>query len=304
MTTALGRTVLAFTGHPQVRRLFTETTAGRALSTRFVAGETIGDAVRVARDLNAAGATVSLDHLGEHVADRSQAEAARDDYLACLDEIAASRVDGNISIKLTQLGLGADDELAMASLGTLAARAAAVGTSVTVDMEESAHTEATIGIFEKVQAEYGNLGIAVQSYLRRTPADLARIESSGGHVRLCKGAYAEPADLALQSKADVNAAFDALLGRLMASERLMPAIATHDVTRIDLTQMLGVNRQSHWEFQMLYGVRTKLQRELLRDGYRLRVYLPYGEAWYPYLTRRLAERPANLWFFLRALVGR
>ena len=161
MTTALGRTVLAFTGHAQVRRLFTETTAGRALSTRFVAGETVADAVRVAHDLNAVGATVSLDHLGEHVADRVQAEAARDDYLACLDEIATAGVDGNISIKLTQLGLGADDDLATTSLAALAARAAEVGTSVTVDMEESAHTETTIGIFEKVQAEHGNLGIAV-----------------------------------------------------------------------------------------------------------------------------------------------
>ena len=230
--------------------------------------------------------------------------AARDDYLACLDEIAAAGIEGNISIKLTQLGLGTDDELATASLGALAERAARVGTSVTVDMEESTHTEMTIGIFEKVQAEFGNLGVAIQSYLRRTPADLQRLEAAGGHVRLCKGAYAEPPDLALQSKADVNGAFDALLGRLMASERLTPAIATHDATRIGLAQLLGADRHSHWEFQMLYGVRTKLQSQLLGDGYRLRIYVPYGQAWYPYLTRRLAERPANLWFFLRALLGR
>ncbi len=304
MTTTLGRTVLAFTGHSQIRRLFTETRAGRALSTRFVAGETIGDAIRVARELNTSGATVSLDHLGEHVADRSQAEAARDDYLACLDEIAAAGVDGNISIKLTQLGLGTDDDLAAGSLAALAARAAEVGTSVTVDMEESAHTEATIGTFERVQAEYGNLGIAIQSYLRRTPSDLARLESSGAHVRLCKGAYAEPADRALQSKAEVNAAFDALLGRLMASEGVTPAVATHDATRIALARLLGETRTSPWEFQMLYGVRAKLQSELLRSGHTLRIYVPYGQAWYPYLTRRLAERPANLWFFLRALLSR
>ena len=247
---------------------------------------------------------MSLDHLGEHVADRSQAEGARDDYLACLDRIADARIDANISIKLTQLGLGADDGLAAASLGALASRAAAVGTSVTVDMEEGIHTEATIRIFERVQAEHGNLGLALQSYLYRTPADLERLEAAGGHIRLCKGAYAEPADLAVQSRSEVNAAFDALLGRLMASDTLIPAIATHDETRVNLAQLLGAHRDGPWEFQMLYGVRTKLQSQLLRERFQLRIYVPYGEAWYPYLTRRLAERPANLWFFARALVGR
>ena len=304
MTTALGRAVLAFTGHRRVRRIFTESRAGRALSTRFVAGEFVEDAIAVARDLNSAGATVSLDHLGEHVADRAQAEVARDDYLACLDRIADAGIDGNISVKLTQLGLGTDDELAVTSLAALAERASETRRSVTVDMEESAHTESTIRIYEKVQAEYGNLGVAVQSYLRRTPADVERLEAAGGHVRLCKGAYAEPPELAVQTKAEVNAAFDALLGRLMASDSLTPAIATHDDTRIGLAQLLGADRDGHWEFQMLYGVRAKLQSQLLRDGYNLRIYVPYGEAWYPYLTRRLAERPANLWFFLRAFLGR
>jgi len=304
MTTALGRAVLAFTGHRRVRKVFTETKAGRSVSTRFVAGESIDDAIRVARELNDAGASVSLDHLGEHVADRSQVEGARDDYLACLDRIAQADVEGNISVKLTQLGLGTDDDLAAASLAMLAARAAEVGRSVTIDMEESAHTEATIRMFEKAQAEHGNLGVAVQAYLRRTPADLERLEAAGGHVRLCKGAYAEPAAIAVQTSAEVNAAFDGLLGRLMASDTLIPAIATHDHTRIGLAQLLGPNRDGPWEFQMLYGVRPKLQSELLRGGYKLRIYVPYGEAWYPYLTRRMAERPANLWFFLRALVRR
>jgi proline dehydrogenase len=304
VTTPLGRSVLAVTGHSRIRKIFTETRAGRALSTRFVAGESIGEAIAVAGSLNAAGATVSLDHLGEHVTTAAEAELARDDYLACLDEIAAAGIDGNISVKLTQLGLGSDDALARASLGALAARAAAVGTTVTVDMEESVHTETTIRIFEEAQASHGNLGLALQAYLRRTPADLERLEAAGGHVRLCKGAYAEPAELAAQTRADVNAAFDALLGRLMASETLTPAIATHDETRIGLAQLLGAARDGPWEFQMLYGVRSKLQSQLLRDGYRLRIYVPYGIAWYPYLTRRLAERPANLWFFLRALLGR
>jgi len=246
---------------------------------------------------------VSLDHLGEHVTDRAQAERARDDYLACLDHIAGAGIDGNISVKLTQLGLGTDDALAATLLEALAGRAAEAGTTVTIDMEESAHVAATLSAFERAQAEHGNVGIAIQAYLTRTPADLERIETSGGHVRLCKGAYAEPPELAVQTRAEVNAAFDALLGRLMASDTLMPAIATHDQTRVGLAQLLGAGRADPWEFQMLYGVRTKLQTELLRDGYRLRIYVPYGVAWYPYLTRRLAERPANLWFFARALVG-
>ena len=304
MTTTLGRAVLSVTERGAVRKVFTETRAGRSLSTRFVAGESLDDAVGVARTLNESGATVSLDHLGEHVSDRNQAEGARDDYLACLDRIAADGIDGNISIKLTQLGLGFDDDLALGSLEALAARAADHGTSVTVDMEESAHTEATVSMFEKVQARHGNLGIALQAYLHRTPTDLERVTRAGGHVRLCKGAYAEPPEVAVQGKDDVDAAFDSLATTLMAADGVYPAMATHDGDRITHVRNLSADRVAPWEFQMLYGVRTTLQQELIAAGFRLRVYIPYGEAWYPYLTRRLAERPANLWFFLRAALGR
>lgn len=304
MTSALGRTVLTVTGQPSIRKIFTETRPGRALSTRFVAGESIADAVAIARELNARGAQVSLDHLGEHVADRTQAERARDDYLACLDRIGVEGIDGNISVKLTQLGLGTDNDLAVESLAALAARAAEVGSSVSVDMEESAHTEATVSMFEKVQASYGNLGLALQAYLRRTPRDLDRVIAAGGHVRLCKGAYAEPPDLAYQTKAEVDAAFDRLTRLLMGNERVYPAIATHDDARISIAAELGSSRDRGWEFQMLYGVRPNLQEQLLADGHKLRIYVPYGSAWYPYLTRRLAERPANLWFFLRAAATR
>lgn len=304
MTSTLGRTVLAFTEQPPVRKVFTDTRPGRALSTRFVAGETLDDAVAAALGLNRRGARVSLDHLGEHVSDRSQAESARDDYLACLDRIGVEGIDGNISVKLTQLGLGTDDGLAAESLAALAARAREVGTSVSVDMEESALTEATITMFEQVQAVHGNLGLAVQAYLRRTPRDLDRIIAAGGHVRLCKGAYAESPDLVYQSRAEVDAAFDRLTRLVMGNGRIYPAIATHDEERIALATELGRSRTRGWEFQMLYGVRTKLQEELLATGLNLRVYVPYGSAWYPYLTRRLAERPANLWFFLRAAASR
>ncbi|MEN8113976.1 MAG: proline dehydrogenase family protein [Actinomycetota bacterium] len=300
----VGRGVLAVTNRPSIRKLFSETSAGRRLSLRFVAGETLDDAATAVRELNAAGAQVSLDHLGEHVTDATEAVAARDDYLECLDRIHDDGLDANISVKLTQLGLGLDDDLALESLGLLAARAAEAGTTITVDMEESELAEKTVTAFETVQEQYGNLGIAVQSYLYRTPADLDRIVTRGGLVRLCKGAYAEPATVAHQEKDRVDAAFDALTRRLMATPGIIPAIATHDDARIELTKLLAPLRTEPWEFQMLYGIRRNLQRGLLADGYPLRIYVPYGTAWYPYLTRRMAERPANLTFFLRAAAGR
>jgi len=300
----VGRSLLAVTNRSAIRKLFAETSAGRRLSLRFVAGETLDDAAAATRAINEMGARVSLDHLGEHVTDGSAALEARDDYLRCLDRIESEGFDANVSVKLTQLGLEFDVDLAMESLGMIAARAADGGTTVTIDMEESRHVERTVTAFEATQSEYGNVGIAVQSYLYRTPADLDRIVERGGHVRLCKGAYAEPETVAHQDKAGVNAAFDALTRRLMATPGIMPAIATHDDDRIDLTKHLAATRNGPWEFQMLYGVRTKLQQVLLDEGYPLRLYVPYGTAWYPYLTRRMAERPANLAFFLRAAVGR
>lgn len=304
MVSALGRTVLAVTEQSAVRSLFTGTKPGRALSTRFVAGETLDDASAVASELNAMGARVSLDHLGEHVADVQQALGARDDYLEALERISADGLDANISVKLTQLGLGTDDDLALRSLRELARRANEVGSSVTVDMEESRHTEATIQIFEAVQHDVGNLGIAVQAYLRRTRDDLDRIIPAGGHVRLCKGAYAEPESLAYQSKDDVDASFDRLAAILMGSENIYLAVASHDDARIAAARRLATTRIAYHEYQMLYGVRTNLQRQMINEGLDVRVYVPYGTAWYPYLTRRIAERPANLWFFMRAALSR
>jgi proline dehydrogenase len=300
----VGRTVLGVTNRKVVRRIITATRPGRAVATRFVAGESLDDVVRVARELNGRGAAVSLDHLGEHVADQAQAVAARDDYLACLDRIGVEGIDGNISVKLSQLGMGLDNELAAASLDTLAVRAAAVGTTVSVDMEESTVTGTTIDLYREVQSRRGNLGIALQAYLHRTPADLDALLPLGGHIRLCKGAYAEPESVALQTRRQVDAAFDHLLEPLMRDERVTPAVATHDSGRLDTARRLAAGRAGRWEFQMLYGVRPALQDSMLTAGDALRIYVPYGIAWYPYLTRRLAERPANLAFFMRALVSR
>jgi proline dehydrogenase len=300
----LGRIVLAVTKWGWVRRLFTHHAWGRRVAMRFVAGESLDDAVAAVRRLNEAGMSVSLDHLGEHVSDPDLALRARDDYLACIDRIAAEGLEANISVKLTQLGMGLDDGLAAASLDTLAGRAAAAGITVTVDMEESAYTETTVAVYEAAQREHGNLGLALQAYLHRTPADLERVAPLGGHVRLCKGAYDEPDEVALRSRKEVDRAFDRLAEGLMAFEETRPAIATHDEVRIDVALAAARRRHNPFEFQMLYGIRGPLQRRLVTEGHALRIYVPYGDHWYPYLTRRIAEKPANVRFFLRALVGR
>ncbi len=300
----LGRSLLAVTDWSPVRKLLAETTAGKRLSHRFVAGETLDEAAAVAAALNAEGAQVSLDFLGELVGDSTAAFEARDAYLACLERIGSDGLDANISVKLTHLGLGFDEALATDLLAYLAERALDIGTTITVDMEESAFTESVISVYEAVQPAVGNLGIAVQAYLYRTQPDLDRIIPLGGHVRLCKGAYAEPEDVAYPSRARVDSAFDDLSKRLMGEPGVLPAIATHDLPRIDLAKEHGANRLAPWEFQMLYGVRRDVQARLIEDGYPLRIYLPYGSAWYSYLTRRVAERPANLAFLLRAAAGK
>lgn len=294
--------VLAVTDRTVTRKLIKETRAGRAVADRFVAGDTLASAVSAATELNDAGMAVSLDHLGEHVADMDEADGATAAYLACLDQIAASGIDANISVKLTQLGMGLDDAAAAANLDTLAVAATSAGTTVTVDMEESEHTESTVEMFAAAQECHGNLGIAIQAYLHRSAADLDRIIPLGGHIRLCKGAYAEPESIAYQGS-DVDSSFDRLGSLLMNSKCVEPAIASHDDNRLAPILALAEHRNQPWEFQMLYGVRRDRQTELVSAGHQVRVYVPYGEAWYPYLTRRMAERPANVMFFARALVG-
>lgn len=300
----MGRLLLAVTCRPSVRRLFTELGPGRALAMRFVAGETMDDAVRVSRRLMAGRTSVSLDHLGEHVTDPGMARAARGDYLRCLERIGEEGLDANISVKLTQLGLALDGGLAEEAMAELGEKAAEVGTTVTIDMEESAYVEATVDLYARMQPRLGNLGVALQAYLYRTAEDLERLLPLGGHIRLCKGAYAEPPEIAYQRKRDVGDSYARLLGVLMAAETTTPAVATHDERLIGLARELAEGRRGPFEFQMLYGVRPRLQRRLVEDGHPLRVYVPYGAEWYPYLTRRLAERPANLLFFLRAALAR
>lgn len=283
--------------------MVTGTRPGRALASRFVAGNTLDEAVDVTHRLNRDGFMVSLDLLGEEVRDRDSALAATDEYLECLDRIGKDGLDANIAIKPTQLGLAIDESLATDAIDRLGERAAQVGTTVTIDMEDSRYTEATIRLFEKGQPTHGNLGVAVQSCMRRTPSDLDRIIPLGGHIRLCKGAYVETPEVALTAKSEVDAAYAAQLRTLMGEPRTKPAVATHDGALVDLTRSLARGRNGEFEFQMLYGVRPELQRRLVAEGFPLRIYLPFGSQWYPYLTRRLAERPANAMLFARALFG-
>ena len=284
--------------------MVTSTRPGRALAGRFVAGDTLDDAVEAAHRLNRERLLVSLDLLGEEVGDRDSAIRATAEYLASIDRIRAEDLDANISVKPTQLGLAIDVGLAAENIERLAGAAARLGTTVTIDMEDSRYTASTVDLYEEAQARHGNLGIALQAYMRRTPEDLARLIPLGGHIRLCKGAYVEPDEVALTSKGEVDEAFAGQLRTLMASSGAKPAIATHDPDLVDLTRALANERTTPFEFQMLYGVRSDLQRSLVAEGFPVRVYLPFGSEWYPYLTRRLAERPANAWFFARSMFTR
>lgn len=303
----LRRMLIAASNSPLLRRVATGFPATQAMAMRFVAGETLDDALAVARRLNARGASVSLDSLGEAVHDPSVARAAAATYRATLAHMAAAGIDGSISVKLTQLGGDIDPDLCRDLLADICAAAAALSSDVTVDMEDSSHTQATVDLVLALRTlGHGNVGCAVQSYLYRTPDDVAKLTAAGASLRLCKGAYAEPPEVAYQAKADVDTAYARLLGTLLRGG-IYPRIATHDERLVHQAKNLArryQRRPDEFEFQMLYGVREALQRQLVANGYRLRVYIPFGSEWYPYFMRRLAERPANIAFFVRALAGR
>lgn len=286
------------------KKLLLRSSFGRKLAARFIAGEELDDAVRVVRRLNEASFEVTLDFLGESVHQPAAAEDACQEYLAILDRIALEKLQSHISVKLTQLGLDIDEALTQRNLEAIWKRAHQYGTFVRIDMESSAHTEATLRVFQAAGAPRNVLGIVIQSYLRRSGKDVEALLNCGARVRLCKGAYKEPPIVAFPDKADVDRSYVKLMEELLASG-YYHAIATHDPKMIAATKAfarahgLGPER---FEFQMLYGIRRKLQRELLSEGYRVRVYVPFGRQWYAYFMRRLAERPANLLFLIRSLV--
>jgi proline dehydrogenase len=303
---AFRRAILAAAVNPAVRRVV-ERYGMHLGAARFVAGETLDDALAVLIRLDAHGFHTNTTLLGEGVEDRAAAAGAVDAYREVLDRIAAAGLRTNLALKLTHLGLGLDPALARRNLDALLEHAAARGNFIRIDMEESACVEETLAIYRRARAEGpDNVGAVLQAYLHRTPADLEALLPLRPNLRLVKGAYREPAGVALQRKADVDRAYLALIERSLAGGAYT-CVATHDERAIDHARgfagRAGIGRE-RFEFQMLYGVRPALQRRLLADGYKVLVAVPFGREWYPYLTRRLAERPANLAFFLRNAVRR
>ena len=278
----------------------------KRLTTRFVAGENIDEAVAAIRELNAERCSASFDHLNESVANPAEAEAEVSEYLEILSRIDETHINSNVSIKLTQFGLELDTELAYKNARAVVADAARRGNFVRVDMEASNVTQQTVDIFKRLRGEFelNDVGIVLQSYLRRTYADAQELVKLPARIRICKGAYNEPPEVAFPDKKDVDENYLRVMQLLLASG-IYHGIATHDPkmieATIDFSAREGIPKEC-FEFQMLYGVRRDLQRQLARDGYNLRVYVPYGKHWYPYFMRRLAERPANIWFVMKNLL--
>ncbi|HVB11104.1 MAG TPA: proline dehydrogenase family protein [Bacillota bacterium] len=296
------RTILSLAKSPGVGRLVRR--FGPAFgATRFVAGETVAAAMQAVASANRDGILATLDHLGESVADRRAAEQAADSYLEILDAIAQTGVKSNASLKLTMMGLDIDRDLAVTNLRRVLDRARTHGNFVRIDMESSAYTDVTLDIYREVRAAgYDNVGVVIQAYLYRSEADLAALDQLAPNVRVVKGAYQEPAAVAYPVKADTDRSYRRLVQRQIG-HGFYTAVATHDPALIQST--LGLHADGdRYEFQMLYGIRSGLQRELAQAGHRVRVYIPFGTEWYPYLMRRLAERPANLGFVVRNLMQR
>ena len=277
----------------------------KKLTTRFVAGDTIEEVIPYIQEINSENGTASFDHLNESVESAAEAEREVEEYLNILAAIEKHQIRSNVSIKLTQFGLGLDSELAYRNARRVVEEAHRRGNFVRVDMEDSKVTQVTIDIFKRLRAEFGlnDVGIVLQSYLYRTYADAQELVKLPARIRICKGAYFEPPEVAFANKKDVDANYVKVMQLLLASGTYH-GIATHDPKMIDATinfaSREGIGKEKY-EFQMLYGIRRDLQRQLARDGFNLRIYVPYGKHWYPYFMRRLAERPANIWFVLKNL---
>lgn len=277
---------------------------GNGFARRFIAGETVGEAVGAIADLRDKGLHLTLDYLGESVATAQAASDAASEYVQIINAIVASGIERNISLKLTQLGLDVDRATAVDNMRRILEPADANGFFVRIDMENSPYTDTTLGILDTLwQQGHRNVGTVIQSYLKRSEADIRRLNGMGVRVRLVKGAYKEPKTVAFQSKGEVDAAYIELM-RLLLDEGTYPAIATHDPVMIEATKAYAKAKgypNDRFEFQMLYGIRRDLQTSLVNEGYRMRVYVPFGRQWYPYFMRRLGERPANVGFVLKSL---
>lgn len=276
-----------------------------SFARRFIAGETIEEAVQAARVLQTRGFLLTLDYLGESVRSIDEAAAATREYVRLIDVIVAAGIERNLSLKLTQLGVDVDRATCVDNLRRILDPARRHGFFVRIDMENSPYTQVTLDVFETLwQQEYRNLGVALQSGLYRTERDVRRMNELGARVRLVKGAYKEPASVAHQKKQDVDGAFEQLT-RLLLDEGTYPAIATHDEALIAAARAYATERgigKDRFEFQMLYGIRRDLQTTLVADGYLMRIYVPFGRQWFPYFMRRLGERPANIGFVVRGIL--
>jgi proline dehydrogenase len=298
--------LLYLSAQPHIFRFVRHNRLAKSFARRFVAGETLDEALDAVRALNAMGISASLDELGESVTNETEARGTRDTYIRILDRIAASKLNANVSVKLTALGLDISEDLCVALMQDLLERARQHGTFVRIDMESSAYTERTLRLFEErfYPSYREQVGIVLQSYLYRTAADVQRAIELKCRVRICKGAYKEPSSVAFPDKKDVDASYVRAMQLLMKSGNY-PGIATHDPAIIENAKRFarenGVTAD-RFEFQMLYGVRRDMQEALVDDGWRMRVYVPFGTQWYPYLMRRLAERPANLMFITGNIV--
>jgi proline dehydrogenase len=306
------RSLLITLSHSEaMRRFVTQFGPARRTARRFIAGETLDEAIAVVRELNAQGILATLDHLGENVATQEDAQRAAQEYQGLLQRIAAESVQSTISVKLTHVGLDFGQDFCCDTMRPIIQTAESLGNTVEIDIEGSEYTQRTLDVFHCLLDEHKNLRLALQAYLFRTEEDLKGLIERGSSVRLCKGAYDEPATVAWKEKEDVDASFarlmDLMLGERARETGFYPALGTHDHVLI-LRAEREVAKQGigkdQFEFQMLHGIRRDWQQRLAGDGYRVRVYVPYGTQWYPYFMRRLAERPANVLFMLRAFLGR
>ena len=295
---------IALSHNRPLRRFCEHSQLGARLNSRFIAGMAPDDALRVAEEVNRQGIAVTLDSLGESVTSESEAQRAADIYHKLLDAISARGIQANISVKLTQMGLEQSPDLAESIATSLVERARATESFVRIDMEDSSLTQVTLDIVRRIHARpdlRGAVGVVIQAYLFRSQADVEQLLAEGIRIRLCKGAYKEPPEVAYPRKADVDANF-LKLSHMLLDSPIYHGLATHDEAIVEAAKAYaasqGINREK-FEFQMLYGVRRDLQRNLVRDGYKVRVYVPFGTEWYPYFMRRLAERPANVLFLAR-----
>jgi proline dehydrogenase len=294
-----------------LRAVAERSTIGQRMSSRFVAGTQPEDVLRAALAVNHAGMGVSIDNLGENVTNADEARASAQLYHHLLDEIAVRELDANISLKLTHMGLDVDPNLATEQVTNLVAKAAAMTPRnfVRVDMEGSPYTQRTLDFvhqLHKVPGNRGCVGAVIQSYMRRAEDDIEKLLADGIRIRLCKGAYKEPPEIAFQKKSEVDANYVKLM-KLMLKSDVYHGLATHDENIINQAKAFATREgipRDHFEFQMLHGIRRDLQQSLVREGWRMRVYIPFGTEWYPYLMRRLAERPANVFFIARNLLRR